>query len=300
MLRNADFLNVHDRLLAAVAKPKSFLTGRSVMTEEERYLFDINGYIVVPGVLSADDIALANAAVDLHAGEIQTWPRDHPLSYGSEALKGTTGRGDLNGALSWEAPYGRPFRDMLVNQKVARCLQEILGTGFRLDHDLDIITMCKGAEGHELHGSSGPGFDRHQYYIVRDGKMHNGLTVAAYQLTDVNPGDGGLCLVPGSHKGNFTCPKRLRRGEAYGEFVKQITCKAGDCVIFTEAVTHGTLPWTAEHQRRTALYRFSPGNMAYVPHAWSEEMLELMNSEQRLVLEPPYHSRLDRPVLPLS
>ena len=130
--------------------------------------------------------------------------------------------------------------------------------------------------------------------------MHNGLTVVAFQLTDINPGDGGLCLVPGSHKGNFPCPATLRRGEAYQEFVRQITCRAGDCVIFTEAVTHGTLPWTAAHQRRTALFRFSPGNLAYVPHAWPAGMLALMTPEQRLVMEPPYHSRLDRPVLELG
>ncbi len=46
-----------------------------------------------------------------------------------------------------------------------------------------------------------------------------------------------------------------------------------------------------------ALFRFSPGNLAYVPHNWSEDMLALMTDEQRKVLEPPYHARLDRPVL---
>ena len=270
------------------------------MTDDEKYLFDINGYLVVRDALPAEDVALANAAIDRHAGEIRERVGEDSLSGDSEALRGSTGRGDLAGALSWEEPYGRPFRDMLVNRKVVPYLHELLGPGFRLDHNLGIITMRRGAEGHVLHGSSGPGFDRHQYYIVRDGKMHNGLTVVAFQLTDINPGDGGLCLVPGSHKGNFPCPAALRHGEAYQEFVRQITCRAGDCVIFTEAVTHGTLPWTAAHQRRTALFRFSPGNLAYVPHAWPAEMLALMTPEQRLVMEPPYHSRLDRPVLELG
>ena len=267
------------------------------MNEDEKYLFDINGYIVVRDVLTAEQIALANEAIDRHAGEILERVGEDSLSGGSQALEGSTGRGDLVGALCWEEPYGRPFRDMLVNPKVVPYLHALLGPGFRLDHNLGIITMRRGAEGHVLHGSSGPGFDRHQYYIFRDGRMHNGLTVAAYQLADINPGDGGLCLVPGSHKGNFACPTSLRHGEDYQEFVKQITCKAGDCVIFTEAVTHGSLPWTAAHQRRTALFRFSPGNLAYVPHAWPEEMLAFMSPEQRLVMEPPYHSRLDRPVL---
>lgn len=270
------------------------------MTEDEKYLFDLNGYIVVPDALPAADVALANAAVDRYADRIRERIGEDSLAGGSPALEGSTGRGDLGGALSWEEPYGRPFRDMLVNRTVTPYLHELLGPGFRLDHDAAIITMRRGAEGHVLHGSSGPGFDRHQYYVCKDGRMHNGLTVAAYQLADVNPGDGGLCVVPGSHKGNFRCPEALRRGEAYRDFVKQITCKAGDCVIFTEAVTHGTLPWTAGHQRRTALFRFSPGNLAYVPHAWLAGSLDLLSPEQRLVLEPPYHSRLDRPVLRLD
>jgi hypothetical protein len=186
---------------------------------------------------------------------------------------------------------------MLLNPTVVPYLSALLGTGFRLDHDLDIITMRKGAEGFALHGSSGPGFDRHQYYVFQNRQMHSGLTVAAYQLTDVAPGDGGLCVVPGSHKSNYPCPSELRRYEEYREFVTQVSCKAGDCVIFTEAVTHGTLPWRADYERRTALFRFSPGNLAFVAHNWSAEMLALMTAEQRKLLEPPYHIRLDRPVL---
>ena len=267
------------------------------MHEDEKYLFDINGYIVVRDALSPEDIALCNEGIDRHTENIRERTGELSLAGGSSALKGETGRGDLGGALMWEEPYGSAFRNMLVNPRVVPYLHEILGEGFRLDHNLGIITMRKGAEGHTLHGSSGPGFDRHQYYIYKDGKMHNGLTVAAYQLADINEGDGGLCLVPGSHKGNYPCPTTLRHATAHTEFIKQITCKAGDCIIFTEATTHGTLPWTADQDRRTALFRFSPGNLAYVGHNWSEEMLALMSSEQRKVCEPPYHSRLERPVL---
>jgi hypothetical protein len=54
-----------------------------------------------------------------------------------------------------------------------------------------LIMMEKGSEGHTLHGSSGPGFDPHQYYVFKGDKMHTGLTVVAWQFADVNPGDGG-------------------------------------------------------------------------------------------------------------
>ena len=117
--------------------------------------------------------------------------------------------------------------------------------------------------------------------------MHCGLTVVAWQLADVNPGDGGLSLIPGSHKCNFTCPPEMKRYEMYQEHIRQITGKAGDVVIFTEATTHGTLPWTADHQRRSLLFRYSPGNLAYAKGyfpTWPESMLEGLTPEQRAVL----------------
>jgi len=104
-------------------------------------------------------------------------------------------------------------------------------------------------------------------------------------------------LIPGTHKGNYDCPQAIRKWEVHQDIVKQVTCKAGDVVIFTEAVTHGTIPWTAAHDRRSVLFRMSPGNLAYVQGDWPESMLEGMTPEQRAVLEPPYHQRLQRPVL---
>jgi len=270
------------------------------MTEDEKYLFDINGYLVVRDVLSKADIQSANEAIDHHADQIKERTGDASLSGGSQALKGETGRGDLGGLLGWEKPWCDPFRTMLSHPKIVPYLNVILGSGFRLDHRGGLISMRKGAEGHTLHGSSGPGFDPHQYYIFKNGQMHNGLTVVAWQLADVNEGDGGLALIPGTHKGNYPCPTEMRRYEAYQEFVKPITCKAGDVVIFTEAVTHGTLPWQGDHQRRSVLFRFSPGNLAYAKNylpSWPEEMLQDLTPEQRSILEPPYHKRLARPVL---
>ena len=95
------------------------------------------------------------------------------------------------------------------------------------------------------------------------------------------------------------CLRELRTYEQHQEFVKQIPCKAGDVVIFTEAVTHGTLPWQSEQQRRSILFRYSPGNLAYAKHYvdWPEAFVEGLSEEQRAVMEAPYHLRLERPAL---
>ncbi|MBT3346216.1 MAG: hypothetical protein HN712_27485 [Gemmatimonadetes bacterium] len=269
------------------------------MDETQLYLFDLQGYTVIEGVLDADEIAHCNEAIDHHAEDIKERVGDLSLSSDSSTLKGTTGRGDLGGLLGWERPWCEPFRQMLCHPRLVPYLNTILGKGYRLDHNAGLISMRKGAEGHLLHGSSGPDFDPHQYYIWQNGRMHNGLTVVAWQLTDVNPGDGGLVVIPGSHKGNVACPPSIRKWEAHQDIVKHVTCKAGDVVIFTEAVTHGTIPWTADHDRRSVLFRMSPGNLAYGRgyDPWPAAMLQDMTQAQAAVLEPPYHTRLNRPVL---
>ena len=269
------------------------------MNDTQKYLFDLQGFLVVEGVLSKAEVAAANEAIDRHADGIIERVGEASLSSDSKTMQGETGRGDLGGLLSWEKPWCDPFRAMLAHPQITPYLNQLLGKGWRLDHNAGLISMRKGAEGHLLHGSSGPAFDRHQYYIFKDGQMHNGLTVVAWQLADVNPGDGGLALIPGSHKGNYACPQPVRKWEAHQDVVKQVTCKAGDVVIFTEAVTHGTIPWSADHDRRSVLFRMSPGNLAYAKgyNPWPESMLEGLTPQQRAVLEPPYHQRLQRPVL---
>jgi len=269
------------------------------MNDTQKYLFDLQGFLVVEGVLSKAEVAAANEAIERHADGIIERVGEASLSSDSKTMQGETGRGDLGGLLSWEKPWCDPFRAMLAHPQITPYLNQLLGKGWRLDHNAGLISMRKGAEGHLLHGSSGPAFDRHQYYIFKDGQMHNGLTVVAWQLADVNPGDGGLALIPGSHKGNYACPQPVRKWEAHQDVVKQVTCKAGDVVIFTEAVTHGTIPWSADHDRRSVLFRMSPGNLAYATgyNPWPESMLEGLTPQQRAVLEPPYHQRLQRPVL---
>jgi hypothetical protein len=80
-------------------------------------------------------------------------------------------------------------------------------------------------------------------------------------------------------------------------FVQQPELYPGDVLLFSEAVLHGTLPWTAEHQRRTVIYRFAPAGTAYgrgyLP-SWPENAYTGATDAQKAVLEPPYHPRMNR------
>jgi len=62
---------------------------------------------------------------------------------------------------------------------------------------------------------------------------------------------------------------------------------AGDVVVFSEALIHGTLPWHAFEERRTLVYKYSPGNSAWSLVRWPPELLAACTDRQRLLLQPP-------------
>jgi len=76
-----------------------------------------------------------------------------------------------------------------------------------------------------------------------------------------------------------------------------VTLDAGDVVVFSEALTHGTLPWRGPHERRTLLYKYSPGNSAWSHVEWPPELLAACTARQRLLLQPPSVGR-HQPVVP--
>ena len=62
-------------------------------------------------------------------------------------------------------------------------------------------------------------------------------------------------------------------------------------VIFTEALTHCTLAWRGSGPRRTLLYKYAPGHLAWGKN-YVEDLSELAASgaltpRQRVLMDPP-------------
>lgn len=244
------------------------------MNAEEKYLFDLWGFVNIEGVLGEDELADLNALIDA---------QDYP-----DPVDDNVHSQRFGGFLSWEDDA---FRNLLNHPRIMPCLAEIVGPKFRLDHVYGIL-MIDGNPGGTLHGGGTP-YDPSQYYVFRNDRMYNGLTVVSWALTDMLPGHGGFCCIPGSHKSNYPCPPQFRpvvpSNKAGKTCMTPVHQKAGDAVIFTEALTHGTLPWTAAHERRSILFKYSPGHAAWGQGRYDDALRELMTEDdQKLMLEPPY------------
>ena len=257
------------------------------MSSDEKYLFDLTGYLSVRDVLSKEQLDIANAAID--AMELQPSPEYFGDSIALKGENRSTRLGNTKPLLELDPPHCQPFREMLAHPKTIPHLNTILGEGWRLDHGPGLIAMDQGCSGGMLHGN----FDNAPYFY-REGRIFTGLCVIEYLLADEGPDDGGVAVVPGSHKANVACPREMLRWEKYREFVTEINAKAGDAVIFSEACTHGTLPWKGSHQRRAILYKYNAGHMSWgggsldnPPDYWHE----LTPAQQATLLKPSHHSR---------
>lgn len=122
-------------------------TGRYTMSEEEKYFFDLRGYLIVRGALTPAEVDECNRAIDHFADKITTRSVESGgLAGGSSALRGARGRKELTGMLGWPAPYREPFRKLLVHPVVVSRLNEMSGKGFRLDHGPLLIGAERGGE----------------------------------------------------------------------------------------------------------------------------------------------------------
>ncbi|MBO7743628.1 phytanoyl-CoA dioxygenase family protein [Paenibacillus sp. MWE-103] len=230
------------------------------MNEKEKYLFDLQGFIVIKDVLTAEQLTKLNKAIDEQA------------DIAPEARKSF---------MLWEE---QAFRDLIDDPKTEPYLTEILGEEYRLDHEYSIIHR-KGAPPLGLHGGGVP-YDPGQYYTFQDGKMYSGLTVVSYALTDIGPEDGGFCCIPGSHKSNYRTPAEYKHYSEIGPVV-HIPQQAGDAILFSEALTHGTFAWQAAHERRSLLYKYSPAMIAWAPFNRSPELLDLLTERQKVIVQAP-------------
>jgi ectoine hydroxylase-related dioxygenase (phytanoyl-CoA dioxygenase family) len=237
------------------------------MTEEQQYLFDLQGYLIVESVLPRAQIARMLADFDKH--NIAP-PGKDSIDYRF---------GDF---LKW----GDDWRNLIDHPRIVPILLDVIGPTFRLDHAYGMAMKADGAMGKfgGLHHQSAM-FDHGCFYVAHGARAHNGLVVVSYALTDAPPGSGGFCCIPGSHKSLFKTPPDLFKIEN-NPLVKNVSMKAGDALIFSEALTHGTMPWMNKTgERRSVLMKYCPGYMQWAQAPMSADLANL-TERQKLILEP--------------
>ena len=242
------------------------------MNNSQKYLFDLQGFLVIEDVLTDAQCDEAIDKIKQHMKPMEKTPNGY----------------DSNGTWHhapnlWEA--GEPFLSLIDNPKVTDVLSEIISPTLRCESSYSFVRY-KDCPVFEMHGGNRGGRVNFRY-DARNGQIFTGLTVISYNLQDVAPEDGGFSAIPGSHKADFQLSEEERK-ELFafgGPLVRTIPAPRGSAVIFTETLAHGAASWQREDEPRYGLF-YKYNDRAAIYHEQSnrrpsDDALTMMTDAQR-------------------
>jgi ectoine hydroxylase-related dioxygenase (phytanoyl-CoA dioxygenase family) len=244
---------------------------RAPLDPDQRYWFDVQGYLVLKNVLSDETVAALNRVLDrFEAMDPADYPE--PLALGRERDANTLYLANVVEA----DPALFPLIDLPAVLPIVRAVS--LGL-FRLNHTYALYHW--GGAQTKPHMGGTPIHPKASY-SCRNGEIFSLLTKVVYPLRNHDAEDGCFAVIPGSHKANFTMPT-----ERIATELVPIPAQPGDAIVFTEALTHGSCVNRSGRPRRTLYFCYSVGYMPdwtkYKLH-FSERLYAAVSASQREVL----------------
>jgi ectoine hydroxylase-related dioxygenase (phytanoyl-CoA dioxygenase family) len=196
------------------------------LTETLRYQFECQGYLVLPQVLSATEVAEVNAAIDRHHREFHGEYRERAPGTFQHAslLEGSEG-----------------FDGLIWHPNVLGIVDGLMG-GDATFVETSVILKDGGTPTHAAwHRDIAPTMVYHPASTL--------AVSVIYYLSDVEPHGGAFAVVPGSHKFGFPLPK-LEQLDAM-PCMTRLAAPAGTAILFHGALWHAATPNASERRRRT-------------------------------------------------
>ncbi len=220
------------------------------MTGTQKYLFDLQGFLVVEDVLTDQECETAKRKIR---------ERMQPLA---KTPDGYDANGTWHGARGL-LDAGEPFTSLIDHPKLMEVLTEIIGPKLRLEITYSFV-RSKGCPQFEMHGGHRGGRVNFRYHVQGD-RIFTGLTVVSLTLQDIAAADGGFACIPGSHKCDFPIPAEDRRRlfAVDGPLVRNIAAPKGSAIIFTETLAHGANRWQADEPRYGLFYKYNDRAASY-------------------------------------
>lgn len=268
------------------------------MTTSDRamneYLFDLRGYLVLKGALSADEVAACNVSLDeLADTQPGQWRGRVHGHFFSTATEGLNLQQIYEAGEAWERLIDHPSWSDLVKHFVG-------GEGtFDWTHgplfiDENFANLRGPGQAIGLHSGGHLGVKRTQFRY-HNGRFQCGQINILMAFTDIGPGDGATMVIPGSHKANLKHPQFGQASMAKDkpasvdgvEGAIEVHLDAGDALLFVDAISHGSAARVNPGQRRIAVYRYGP-SWGFFRHSYrpSPELLARLTPERRRIVMP--------------
>ncbi len=263
-----------------------------MVSERDTYFFDLQGYLLLKGALSPEEVRAINAGIDgllpMQPGEWKGYVHGH--NYGDED--------GLNLQQIYEG--GEPFERLIDHPSWIEKVKFFVGGAgtFDYNHGPLFIDECFASirgpgQAIGLHSGGHEGTKRTQFRYY-NGRFHCGQINILMALTDIGEGDGATMVIPGSHKSNFPHPHhdkyRMHSDESSVDNVEgaiEIHMEAGDAILFVDCIAHGSAQRVNPGDRRIIVFRYGPswGNFRH-GYQVSEELAARLTPERLQIVRP--------------
>ncbi|MDF2440210.1 MAG: hypothetical protein JWN98_1194 [Abditibacteriota bacterium] len=239
------------------------------MTDDLKFAFDLQGYLHLRGALTAGEVAeYSHWMAEVEAIDIHAVNTDNPDGI----------RHQLNRPLSRVIDADARFAHFLDHPVVAPLLTACLGTNYR-HIDNDLYFTYPGFKGGGWHRGVGP----HPTGHVVNGHFVCPMVKVFYCMTDVGPDEGEFVVVPGSHRAQFEIAWQGHLDLPAQHIFDDV--KAGDIILFNEALIHNGRPNPSQKTRKTIIMNFGRHNAGPWPgYTPKPETLEAVTPNQRAIL----------------
>jgi hypothetical protein len=240
-----------------------------MVSADERFLFDTQGYLHLHGALRQDEVLDLLRLVEANRGKDIATINEDPAHAEHQ----------LNRPLSRMIDADVRFAQLLDHPAAAPYLAEFLGTDYR-HIDNDLYFTYPGYAGGQWHR----GVAAHPTGHVVDNQFICPMVKVFYCLTDVGANQGEFVVIPGSHKSRYEID--TRRVDLPGQHIFSDVC-AGDIIIFNEGILHNGRPNPSERTRITLIVNFGRADAGPWPgYAPRSATLESVSERQRAILTP--------------
>ena len=243
--------------------------------------FDRDGYVLLPQVISAAE--LADLQEDsAHIIEEGYEGKEPESDYFSDPLP-DTGEVVFH-RVQYVFPKARSnsFIKLLAHPLILQVVQRLLGDDFICEAEAFVFKLPGNGKEVPVHCDGDPSQPDVMPLVFN----------VDYYLDDATPENGCLLAAPGSHKLNLSGPEVVAQGFDFPGLV-ELPVKAGDVLFHNTRLVHGSRRNSANSLRRTLYYAFhslsatarqgspEPGTSLLrpgqpVPESWIQERLRLM------------------------
>jgi hypothetical protein len=216
----------------------SFERPYPALTPEQRYFLDVNGYVVVPNVLTPNEVGeTLDALQKLKRDLIATGDPVKNRVRGAYMLFHKPHHSYLGGIVGAHPAIS----SYVTHPQLVSMSEELIGGEARIvEVDAHINSRnpatYKESPVYEFHRGTDIPFGSH----IQNGLYHCNFVKTLTNLVDLGPDDGGTVVIAGSHKTDLPEADLIACARRDPKLIHQVIAPAGSTLLFSETLIHAT------------------------------------------------------------